>query len=568
MISFGKLFSIIFIPLAFILALSFYFNFRISTDNINKELFHFMNEKWVHISALNISDPKSEKTHELLKKATDDTNVRITLIDPYGLVLNDSSIPYADVNKLQNHAQRREFRNANLDEPDYDVRKSKSTNKNTVYYAQKLKDSKDGLVLRIAYDAEYLDNAQNNLFTQSAALAAATLLAIALMAAYLARKFSSPVRNLDAIAKNIEKAQTGYHFPQFDDPTFNKISATIYKIYTNLMSEKIEAENGRKKLGAVLKAMNEGIVLLDKNGNITHMNDLASEYLGVKLTLGQKVGDSGNIDLIIFFKNLIDCQSERTEIKYKDLLFEAYSRKVGEETLTVFAEVTDKLQYEAFKTELIGNLTHEIKTPLAIIMGASETILKDKNMDETVKTKFLETIYKNTTKLNELVNDSLELHRLEYQKNDKDQLEPVNVYEIIEELKPIFQSTGSKEIIYDVPNISVNIRSEHISSILTNLITNAQKYSTGDKIFVEMRKDKKKVIINVADMGPLIPEIERKRIFERFYTVSKSREKKSSGTGLGLAIVKHIVSVYSGKATVYENDKEGNTFEIILKEKI
>lgn len=568
MISFGKLFCIIFIPLTFILAISFYFNFRISTDNINRELFHFMNEKWAHLSALDINDPKSEKTHELLKRATENTNARITLINNDGLVLNDSSIPYADMSKLQNHAQRREFRNANLDEPGYDVRKSNSTNKNTVYYAQKLKNSNDGVVLRIAYDAEYLDNTQNNLFAQSAAVAVATLVAVALMAAYLARKFSYPVRNLDAIAKNIEKAQMGYHFPQFDDPTFNKISATIYKIYTNLTNEKIEAENGRKKLGAVLKAMNEGIVLLDKNGNITHMNDLASEYLGIKLNLGQKIGDSGNIDLIVFFNNLINCKSERTEIKYKDLLFEAYARKVGEETLAVFAEVTDKLQYEAFKTELIGNLTHEIKTPLAVIMGASETILNDKNMDDQIKTKFLETIYKNTAKLNELVNDSLELHRLEYQKNDNDQIEPANLSEIIEELKPIFQATGSKKIVYVIPNIAVNIRSEHISSILTNLITNAQKYAIGDEIFVEIKKDKKRVIINVADMGPLIPESERKRIFERFYTVSKSREKKSSGTGLGLAIVKHIVSAYGGKAVVYENDKTGNTFEITLKEKI
>lgn len=143
--------------------------------------------------------------------------------------------------------------------------------------------------------------------------------------------------------------------PLFKDKVFNGVSETIYKMYSNLIKEKTDAENGRLKLEAVIKAMNEGIILLDKNGGIIHMNGRLAEYIGIKLTPGRNViKDCENADLILFFKKLADCGEGSKRLKYKDLLFEAYSKKIGGETLIVVAEVTDKPSYETLKTEQIG----------------------------------------------------------------------------------------------------------------------------------------------------------------------------------------------------------------------
>lgn len=566
--SFAKFFCLIFFPVAILLGIFIYFNYQINVQNVQEQLFKFMAEKWAAAAALDLEKPSSLNSYNALKKSVDGTGARITLIAEDGSVLNDSATDYKDVASLKNHALRNEFRNANLGEPSYDIRKSASTGKYTVYYAKKLDIPGKDIVLRIAYDASYLDEREKNILKESTAFGFAFLIAAALISAYLARRFSTPVKNLGRLADNIAQGRDDGHFPQFNDPDFDKISEVIYKICSDLTDKKNTAENDREKLQTVFKSMNEGIALLNKNGAVININDKACEYLGIKIYPGQNVvKDGNNIDLIVFFKHLAD-KAGLTTIKYKDVLFEAYSKQIGDETLIVFNEVTEKLNYETFKTELVGNLTHEIKTPLTLIMGASETILNDKEMNDETRSRFLSTIYKNAVRLNGLVDETMELHRLESAPMGDIYSSQTNLSEITQEMQTLFQSPqNNKEIIYEVPDISVHIRSAHIASVLTNLITNAQKYSNGDKIFVKMEKDKKRLVISVADTGPLIPESERKRIFERFYTVSKSRTKNSAGSGLGLAIVKHIANLYGGKVAVYENDMSGNTFEVILKDR-
>ena len=125
---------------------------------------------------------------------------------------------------------------------------------------------------------------------------------------------------------------------------------------------------------------------------------------------------------------------------------------------------------------------------------------------------------------------------------------------------------NGKKIIYEnMAEKEYNIDNLHVEMILTNLINNATKYSTGENIYVKIYDENNALVIEVSDEGPVILERERKRIFERFYTVSKSRN--NSGFGLGLSIVKHISLLYGGKASVYTNAYNGNTFKVVLYEK-
>lgn len=129
------------------------------------------------------------------KKAAEGTLSRIALIDKTGKVLNDSAIAYEDMPKLENHAERDEFRNAALNYPSYEMRQSRSAGKNFVYYAAKAGDGENSPVIRISYDNEYPDNLEKSLLVQSFAIAAALMIAVAIISAYLARKFSAPVKD-------------------------------------------------------------------------------------------------------------------------------------------------------------------------------------------------------------------------------------------------------------------------------------------------------------------------------------------------------------------------------------
>ena len=137
--------------------------------------------------------------------------------------------------------------------------------------------------------------------------------------------------------------------------------------------------------------------------------------------------------------------------------------------------------------------------------------------------------------------------------------------EILSEIAARFK-TGEKNLIINCNVDIINMLPQHFQSLLENLTDNAIKYSTGKNVYVDILKNNG-IIIKVSDEGPVIPENERDRIFERFYTVSKSRNKERSGSGLGLSIVKHIAQIYKGRVKVYYNNFNGNTFEIELPQK-
>ncbi|MDR2884080.1 MAG: hypothetical protein LBV09_03125 [Deferribacteraceae bacterium] len=220
--------------------------------------------------------------------------------------------------------------------------------------------------------------------------------------------------------------------------------------------------------------------------------------------------------------------------------------------MMIMTNLSANADYINYKTDLVGNISHELKTPLALVQGASETILKDPSMPKETMERFLNTIHRNSIRMSELISDMLELHRLENTANTPNAT--ADVQEIVAELKDLY----GHELIFEVKTDTVRMEAAHLLSILSNLVSNAQKYSTGKRVEVLIDS----AVIAVSDEGPVIAKSDRSRIFERFYSVSDSRNRSHSGSGLGLAIVKHIVMLYHGHISVTKNDMGGNTFKI------
>ncbi|KAA0258874.1 GHKL domain-containing protein [Deferribacter autotrophicus] len=319
-------------------------------------------------------------------------------------------------------------------------------------------------------------------------------------------------------------------------------------------------------LHSIFDEIDDAILILDNNQNIIYSNPYSKTFFNSPLSDNNLFILLKDLDSINLFDYIIhnDCNGETKKFKNR---YVKITKKLIKDFLFIFIkDVTPHIQYKTFKTELVGNIAHELKTPLSLIMGYAETLLINENIPEDKRKKFLEMIYESTKRFDALIKDIISLHSLENLEPNFQVEEAVSLQKIEENLKTIFENSN-KKLILNFSKKSVFIKEEHLISILTNLIDNALKYSDGNNIYVSISKAKKQIIIKVEDEGPIIPEEERERIFERFYTRSKSRNKQITGTGLGLSIVKHITTLYGGSITLTTNQYHGNTFEIKLIEK-
>ncbi len=448
----------------------------------------------------------------------------------------------------------------------YSIRESETVGEKMVYYARKIEGNR---VIRVAYPLTYVDSLTRGFLRQNITIFFLLFLMIGLISAYLASRISIPVNRLDEITNRIDKGKHHVHFPHFRDPTMARISGLIYRIYSLMRGEQKRLLEEQEKLNLIISVLDEAILFLDKNDRILLWNGKVEEYLYLPMESGENIYQLVDSPQTLNFLNRVISSEGRLgeNIPFRGRVFEAYTKSLSGGKLIVFYDVTEKARYESFKTELVGNISHELKTPLSMIMGYAETLMNDPHMEKEVMDRFLETIFTSSRRLNDLINDVLELHRLESIDHDFSIPEPTEVSEVNQAVSGLFEKVDGKTIslVEEVGRVFVHF--EHITSVLTNLIDNAVKYSTGGNIDASIKGVKGGIKIEVADEGPQVPEEELMRIFERFYTVSKSRARGKSGTGLGLSIVKHISQIYNGSVTLTRNSNGGNTFTVILHER-
>ena len=220
---------------------------------------------------------------------------------------------------------------------------------------------------------------------------------------------------------------------------------------------------------------------------------------------------------------------------------------------------------EMLKNDFIANVSHEIKTPLAVIQNYAFA-LNNKNLTEEEKTKYLANLQESCKKLNNLVMNILKLNKLENQRLSKE-ITKFNLSElVIEQILQFEQIINDRAITLDCDieeDIIINSEANYIELILNNLINNAIKF-TKDTIKITLKKKQDSFIIVVKDNGCGMNEETGKHIFEKFYQGDTSRSKQ--GNGLGLALVKKVIDVLGGEINVESEVGKGSTFEITLRE--
>lgn len=563
--SFVKVFSVIFLPILVALIIGFYFMSNIMITHSENNLIQEMRNNWFILSKDINLQANNTTLNKQLRKITNKTSLRITIITITGKVIFDSFVLEDQMESLENHKSRPEVKGAIYSGEGTSIRYSKTISTDMMYFAKKMNNN---LILRVSYPMKYLATLKNALTSQIWRLFSVLTMIILILSIYFARRVSLPVQKLNQIADSIENGERLEYFPHFKDKTMSKVAGLIYRIYNSMIKKQDELSKEQQKLNKIFSIMDQGIVLLDSENTVLHMNNWMKDKFEFDINDGEHLyKNTTDIDIIAFFSDI----TEKTEndVFRKNLKGRTYDiviNQIAQEKLILILDITVRSEYESFKTELTGNISHELKTPLSMMMMYSETLLNNKDIDEKTSTKFLEHIYSAAGRLNNLINDIIELHKLESNNNNFHVDNSTDLEIITDDLKSMYE-LSDKNITITSASTEVKIAYEHIQSVITNLVNNAIKYSDGSDINVSITFEHNKLQIDVEDSGPAIPLGERKRIFERFYTRSKSRNKHTSGTGLGLSIVKHITNIYSGSVEILNNNQSGNTFKVILFEK-
>lgn len=562
--SFAKIFIIIFAPV-FLIILLFFLYVKDATFRMYEEL-TFQNLKKMEsvIYSQLDADNLSAQKYFNLKKLYDSESLRVTIIDKKsGKVLFENGVEFENIQNLGNHSDRPEVRLAVEAGEGFAMRRSNTLNTDFIYYAK----SHGEYILRVAYPEFVINDAKSFMRRVLVAIILVTSFIFAVVAAFIAKKITVPVQKLNYVADMIQTGKNNIEIPDFRDPAMSKISSLIFTIYHLMLGKQKTIENEQEKNNFILSTLDEAIVLLDEKDTILHINSTFSKYFNIE-GVGKNIFEATtDYETISFFKKiLIEDSSPKRIVHYRKREIEMYIKSIENHNLLVFNDLTEKKNYESFKSELVANVSHELKTPLSAIMGYAETILSDADMPEDVRNKFVKKIYDSSLRLNELIEDIIKLHKLERLGDNFYIEEPFSSSEIGVELKSIYENS-QKKVNISVEDGNYFVEYEHAMSVITNLIDNAIKYSKGDVVDFVMSKKGRAVTIEVADGGPVIGEDEKKRIFERFYTTSKSRNRLESGTGLGLSIVKHITGLYKGNIEILRNSRFGNTFKVCILEK-
>ena len=235
----------------------------------------------------------------------------------------------------------------------------------------------------------------------------------------------------------------------------------------------------------------------------------------------------------------------------------------------VFANVRRELRLSRLKSDFVANVSHELKTPLALIRLFAETLELGRVPNEDKARQYHRIINKESRRLTQLINNILDFSRIEAGRKEY-RFVPGDVGAVVREVVdayrfPIEQQGFSLEldVADDLPELQID--PEALSQALLNLVNNAIKYSQEDKrISVSARRDGERVLVCVADRGIGVPRAEQKKIFEKFYRAESSLIHTTKGSGLGLALVRHIMEAHGGSVEVASQPGEGSTFTLVL----
>lgn len=504
---------------------------------------------------------------------------RVTLIAPDGTVVGDSDVPLERLPGVENHAGRPEIARALSGAAGRSERRSDTVGRPLLYVAIPVAQGRGG-VARVAMDLSDLERAVAGLRRELLAAGALGLLAALALSYAVAWATLRPVEEIRRLTAAVAGGDLDYRLPRRFTDELGEIAGAIRQLAEQLREQLAETTAEKERLRAVLDGMGEGVLVVDRNGAIDLANDRLREFFAASAPLEgrmvlEAVRHAGLADLLAAVRETGEPATGAIEVVHpapRTLRVHAVRFPADAAAplgiVAVFHDVTELARLEKVRREFVANASHELRTPLAAIRGFAETLLGNPGIAEEDRHRYLEVIDRHSTRLGNLVDDLLELSRIEGGTTelrigavDVGAMASALVGDLAERcrekrLEASAESRGETVARADGPAVE---------QILMNLLDNAIKYTEpGGRIQVAVEEHEDGIRTRVEDTGVGIPADDLGRIFERFYRVDKARSRELGGTGLGLSIVKHLVQALDGEIRVESEPGKGSVFSFTL----
>ncbi|MEO8500304.1 MAG: ATP-binding protein [Vicinamibacteria bacterium] len=516
---------------------------------------------------------------DLVDRAGRSTETRLTVVSLNGIVLGDTSASGEGLRAIENHAGRPEVKDALVLGEGTDERLSNTTHERQMYVAVRIRH--EGRLLGVARASLSLARVEMRASQLQRSLGLALLSVLLLSSAlawWLSRPLAEPMSRILEGAQALARGDLGKRIHEERDDEFGQLAHVLNQAAASIQEQFAAATRERARFSAVLAAMEDGLLAVDHRGIVLLANDAlarshnlaasaGTHYLEVfrqaeigalidrVLTTGER--QSGEIDLAGTGRSFV-------------LVGVPFPASPGEAhgAVITFNDVSERRRLDRIRRDFVANASHELRTPLTSIRGFVEALEDGGLEDPAAAKRFLSRIRANADRMAALVDDLLELSRLESGAQPASS-EPLDCSAVAADVIASFAEIASRKAIVleaaPAPTPHAAGDGDRLRRILEHLVDNALKYTPdGGRVIVRVTPRTDGALVSVEDSGPGIGAEHLPRLFERFYRVDTARSRELGGTGLGLSIVKHLAESMGASVRVTSVPGEGSTFEVKL----
>lgn len=412
-------------------------------------------------------------------------------------------------------------------------------------------------------------------------VAGVAIILTTIFAFFLSTRITAPLRKMREAAFEVARGKFDTKVPILTHDEIGELATAFNQMGRQLKFNMNALNQEKEQLASILSSMADGVITFNRDGTILITNPPAERFLQYWYYEKGGLGSSSEAipsQVMELFQKAVDTEKEQVgEISLQGrhwviLVSPLYSNRFIRGAVAVLRDMTEERQLDKMRKDFIANVSHELRTPISMLQGYSEAIVDDIAESQEEKREMARVIYDESLRMGRLVNELLDLARME-SGHIHLTIEEVALDAFINRIIHKFQGLAKDNEIQlnaevDSEITSIFVDPDRIEQVLTNLIDNAFRHTPkGGIVKVKVLSEDKGILMEVKDSGSGIPEEDLPFVFERFYKADKARTRGRAGTGLGLAIVKNIIDAHRGHISVHSKVGQGTTFSFYLPRK-
>ena len=532
----------------------------------------------------------NQKIRKILAEVNNNNISEIRVIDSQGVVRGTSNF---DNRNMIGQKTTEQMVKATLVNNRSHTENVYDNSNHTRYYVNiiPLVDNSNNNVVGVVYLRASLESVYSNINSITLIYLSAALITIViglLLAIIISQEITRPIEEMRKQTLRIARGDFSGQVRVMGNDELGQLAGAVNNLSVRVEEAQESSDSERRRLDSVLSHMSDGVLATDRRGNVTIVNNMALQLLGVEHDdelIGKSIIDVLDIRHDYTVRQLVNSEQKEMILDMSNsgsnLILNAYFSPIQRESgfvsglVCVLHDVTSQQKEEQERKEFVSNVSHELRPPLTSVKSYVEALSDGAWQDKEIAPQFLKVVQDETERMIRMINDLLSLSRMDAG-TTKLNLEYVNINELFNYILNRFDMIIKKEEdpkkkkytierFFTKKDLWVEIDTDKFPQVIDNIMNNAIKYSPdGGVITARLLETHNHVIMSISDQGLGIPRKDLSHIFDRFFRVDKARSRKQGGTGLGLAISKEVVNMLGGQIWVDSVEGKGSTFYISL----